>query len=54
MKKLFVFVMVAALAIGSSFAQPGGDPAERLQREIDGLTTALGLSKEDVARLRLL
>ncbi|HCY39751.1 MAG TPA: hypothetical protein DHV48_00060 [Prolixibacteraceae bacterium] len=51
MKKLFVFVMVAALAIGSSFAQPGGDPAERLQREIDGLTTALGLSKEDVAKI---
>ena len=43
--------MVAALAIGSSFAQPGGDPAERLQREIDGLTTALGLSKEDVAKI---
>lgn len=51
MKKLFVFVLVAVLAIGSSFAQPGGDPAERLQREIDGLTTALGLSKEDVAKI---
>lgn len=51
MKKLFVFVLVAAMAIGSSFAQPGGDPAERLQREIDGLTTALGLSKEDVAKI---
>ncbi len=51
MKKLFVFVLVAVLAVGSSFAQPGGDPAERLQREIDGLTTALGLSKEDVAKI---
>jgi periplasmic protein CpxP/Spy len=51
MKKLFVFVLVAVLAIGSSFAQPGGDPAARLQREIDGLTTALSLSKEDVAKI---
>lgn len=51
MKKLFVFVLVAVLAIGSNFAQPGGDPAERLQREIDGLTKALGLSKEDVAKI---
>lgn len=52
MKKLLVFVLVAILAIGSSFAQPGGgDPAARLQREIEGLTTALSLSKEDVAKI---
>jgi len=51
MKKLFVFVLVAVLAIGSSFAQPGGDPAARLQREIDGLTTALSLSKDDVTKI---
>jgi hypothetical protein len=51
MKKLFVFVLVTVLAIGSSFAQPGGDPAARLQREIDGLTTALGLTKDQVTKI---
>jgi hypothetical protein len=52
MKKLLVFVLVAVLAIGSSFAQPGGgDPAARLQRELDGLTTALSLSKDEVAKI---
>ena len=51
MKKLLLVVLVAVMAIGSSFAQPGGDPAARLQREIDGLTTALSLSKDDVAKI---
>jgi hypothetical protein len=51
MKKLVLIVLVAIMAVGSSFAQPGGDPAERLQREITGLTTALGLSTEDVAKI---
>ena len=52
MKKLVMFVFVAVLAMGSCFAQPGGgDPAARLQREIDGLTTALGLSKDQVAKV---
>jgi hypothetical protein len=52
MKKIFLMVLVAVIAMGSSFAQPGGgDPAARLQREIDGLTTALGLSKDDVAKI---
>jgi len=52
MKKLLVFIFVAVLAVGSSVAQPGGgDPAARLQRELDGLTTALGLSKDEVAKI---
>lgn len=52
MKKLMMFVLVALFAIGTSFAQPGGgDPAARLQREIDGLTTALTLTKDQVAKI---
>jgi Spy/CpxP family protein refolding chaperone len=42
--------LVAILAIGTCVAQQR-DPAARLQREIEGLTTALGLSKEDVAKI---
>ncbi|MCE1198569.1 MAG: hypothetical protein LWW85_06335, partial [Marinilabiliales bacterium] len=52
MKKLVLAFLVAFLAIGTSFAQPGGgDPAARLQRELDGLTTALGLTKDQVAKV---
>ncbi len=52
MKKLLMIVFVAVIAMGSCFAQPGGgDPTARLQREIDGLTTALGLSKDQVAKV---
>lgn len=52
MKKIFLMVFVVVIALSSSFAQPGGgDPAARLQREIDGLTTALGLSKDDIAKI---
>ena len=52
MKKLLLVVFVFVLAMGSSMAQPGGgDPAARLQREIDGLTTELGLSKDQVAKV---
>jgi len=50
MKKLLLVVFVAIFALGSSFAQQG-DPAARLQREIDGLTTALSLSKDEVAKI---
>jgi hypothetical protein len=50
MKKLLLVVFVALFALGSSFAQMG-DPAARLQREIDGLTTALSLSKDEVAKI---
>ena len=52
MKRILMFVVVAILAAGSCFAQPGGgDPAARLQRELDGLTTALGLTKDQVAKV---
>lgn len=51
MKRLVLVVFVALFAIGSSFAQPGGDPAARLQRELDGLTTELGLSKDQVEKV---
>jgi hypothetical protein len=50
MKKLLLVVFVAIFAMGSSFAQQG-DPAARLQREIDGITTALSLSKDEVAKI---
>lgn len=51
MKKFALVIMVIVFAIGTSLAQPGGDPAARLQREIDGLTTELGLSKDQVAKI---
>lgn len=52
MKKLFLVIFVAVFALGSSFAQPGGgDPAARLQRELDGLTTELGLTKDQLAKV---
>ena len=50
MKRLLVLALVALLAIGSGFAQQR-DPAERLQREIEGLTEALGLSTDEVAKI---
>ena len=52
MKKLLLVVFVVIMAMGLGFAQPGGgDPAARLQRELDGLTTELGLSKDQVAKV---
>jgi len=53
MKKLLLVVFVAILAMGSGFAQPQGqrDPAARLQREIDNLTTELTLTKDQVAKV---
>lgn len=52
MKKLLLVVFVAIVAMGSGFAQPGGgDPAARLQREIDVLTTELSLTKDQVAKV---
>ena len=50
MKKLLLVVFVALFAMSSSYAQQG-DPAARLQKEIDGLTTALSLSKDEVAKI---
>jgi hypothetical protein len=52
MKKFLLIVFVVILAIGSVFAQQGQrDPAARLQREMDGLTSALGLSKDQVEKI---
>ena len=52
MKKLVLVIFVVLFALGSSFAQPGGgDPAARLQRELDGLTTELGLTKDQLAKV---
>ena len=56
MKKLGLILFIAVLAMGSVFAQPGGggfggDPAERLQREVDGLKTALSLSADQVTKV---
>jgi len=52
MKKVLVSVLIAMLAVGSSYAQPGGyDPAARLQKEIDGLTKALTLTKDQVEKV---
>ncbi len=50
MKKLVLIAFIAVLAVSSSFAQMG-DPAARLQRELDGLTTELGLSKEQAEKV---
>jgi len=52
MKKLVMLVLVAIMAAGTCFAQPGGGtPEERLKREIDGLTTALSLTPDQVAKV---
>ena len=50
MKKILVFVLIAVLAIGAGFAQQR-DPAIRLKAEIEGLTNALGLSSDEVAKI---
>lgn len=52
MKKLVLVIFIAVLTVGSCFAQPGGgDPAARLQRELEGLTTELGLTKDQVEKV---
>jgi hypothetical protein len=48
MKKLLMLIFGALLITGSCYAQRG-DPAARLQREIEGLTTTLKLTQEQVA-----
>ena len=50
MKKLLLFALVAVLVIGSCFAQQR-DPAARLKAEIEGLTAALSLSQDEVAKI---
>jgi hypothetical protein len=51
MKKLSLFILVAFLTIGTSFGQPQRDPAARLQKEVESLTTELGLSKDQVTKV---
>ncbi len=52
MKKLSFAVLIVLLAVGASYAQPGGyDPAARLQKEMDGLTAALTLTKDQVEKV---
>ena len=51
MKKLVMLVLVAMMAAGTCFAQQGGTPEERLKREMDGLTTALTLTPDQVAKV---
>jgi periplasmic protein CpxP/Spy len=51
MKKLVMLVLVAIMAAGTCFAQMGGTPEERLKRELDGLTTALSLTPDQVAKV---
>ncbi|HEY3369928.1 MAG TPA: hypothetical protein VGK10_03710 [Prolixibacteraceae bacterium] len=50
MKKILIFVLVTVLAIGSGYAQQR-DPGIRLRAEIEGLTNALGLSQDEVAKI---
>jgi hypothetical protein len=51
MKKIVLVIFAALFALGSSFAQPGGDPATRLQRELDGLTAELGLTPAQLEKV---
>jgi len=51
MKKVLVFALMVMLGLSSVYAQRGGDPAQRLQREVDGLTTALALTPDQVTKV---
>jgi len=51
MRKLLLVAFVFIIATGFGIAQPQRDPAARLQRELDGLTTELGLTKDQVAKV---
>ena len=50
MKKIQVFALIAVMTVGSGFAQKR-DPAIRLKAKIEGLTTSLGLSPVEVAKI---
>ncbi|MFY9153673.1 MAG: hypothetical protein WAO52_16770 [Prolixibacteraceae bacterium] len=50
MKRIILILFVAVFALGSSFAQQR-DPAARLKNELDGLTTELGLTKDQLAKV---
>src|ERR1035437_10345270 len=53
MKKILVFALMIMLGLCSGYAQQGGnrDPAAQLQRQVDGLTTALALTPDQVAKI---
>lgn len=51
MKKILVFTLMVMLGLGSAFAQQQRDPAAQLQRQVDGLTTALSLTPDQVAKI---
>lgn len=51
MKKLALVFSLFLFTVGFTFAQPGVSPEERLQREIDGLKTELGLSADQVTKI---
>ncbi len=52
MKKLLLIVVVLVFSMGISMAQQrGGDPAARLKADIEGLTTELSLTKDQVAKV---
>lgn len=52
MKKIVMVILVAVFAVGTSLAQPNFDPAARLQREMETLTTELGLTKDQVEKVK--
>ena len=51
MKKLLLIIFIAVVAMGTGIAQPNYDPAARLQRELETLTTELSLTKDQVAKV---
>lgn len=51
MKKILVFALMVMLGLGSAFAQQQRDPAAMLQRQIDGLKTALALTPDQVTKI---
>ena len=52
MKNLIMIAFIVLITMGAAFAQPGGgSPAERLQKEIDGLTKELSLTKDQVKKI---
>jgi Spy/CpxP family protein refolding chaperone len=51
MKKLALALVMVVFVFFPVLAQPGGSPAERLQREIDGLKTELGLSADQLTKI---
>ncbi len=51
MKKILVFALMIMLGLGSAFAQRGGTPEERLQRQVDQLKEALSLTPDQITKI---